>query len=222
MSGKEKAEDPRKLFKSRKDKILDGVCAGVADYFHVDATLVRILWIIAGFLNGIGVIAYILAMILVPVNPEHQDLKEEEKIKANPALLWGIGFILLGLVFLGQRWNFMHPWHFPYKIVNWWHVPWEWWPVGLVILGALYLVHVFNQDKADSKKTESDSSDQSRLRRSQKSKVIAGVCGGLGEHYHVDPVLLRIGFTIIALLTHVMAWAIIYIAMMILIPKSDE
>ncbi len=222
MPGKGKKDQTKKLFKSRQDKILDGICGGVADYFHIDVTLVRILWIIAAFLNGIGVIAYILAMILVPVNPDHKNLKEEEKNKTNPALIWGVGFILLGMFFLAHKWHFMRPWHFPYDFMNWWHLPWAWWPVGLIILGALYLVHVLTQDKVSSSKSETSQADEHKLKRSQKSKIIGGVCGGLGEHYHVDPVLLRIGFAIIALMTHLAGWGIIYIAMMILIPKSEE
>lgn len=60
----------KKLYRSKENKMISGVCGGVAEYFGVDVTLVRILWVIFGLLGGPGVIAYILAAIIIPENPE--------------------------------------------------------------------------------------------------------------------------------------------------------
>jgi len=56
--------------------VIAGVCGGVAEYFDIDPTLVRIIAVITIFLNGIGLIAYLIAWIFVPQNPEH--LAEEK------------------------------------------------------------------------------------------------------------------------------------------------
>ena len=59
----------KKLYKSNSDKKLDGVCAGIAEYFDVDATIVRLLWVAATVFVGFGIIGYIIAAIVMPRKP---------------------------------------------------------------------------------------------------------------------------------------------------------
>lgn len=59
----------KKLYKSSKDKKLDGVCAGIAEYLNVDSTLIRLAWIIFTMLGGAGILAYIIAALVMPRNP---------------------------------------------------------------------------------------------------------------------------------------------------------
>jgi phage shock protein C len=56
----------KRLYKSRKDKMIAGVCGGLAEYFDVDPVLVRILFVIFTFIGGFAVIAYIVGMIIMP------------------------------------------------------------------------------------------------------------------------------------------------------------
>jgi phage shock protein C len=56
----------KRLTKSSTEKMLDGVCGGVANYFSVDPTIVRLVWILLSCLGGGGIIAYIIAMVIVP------------------------------------------------------------------------------------------------------------------------------------------------------------
>ena len=60
----------KRLYRSRTDKQLAGVCGGLGKYFDIDPTIIRLAWVIAAFCAGGGIIAYILAMIIVPVEPE--------------------------------------------------------------------------------------------------------------------------------------------------------
>lgn len=60
---------PRKLYRSRDDRMLGGVCGGIANYFNIDPTLVRLLAVAAIFLAGSAVLAYIVAWIVVPEEP---------------------------------------------------------------------------------------------------------------------------------------------------------
>ncbi len=60
---------PKKLYRSRKDKMIGGVAGGLAEYFEVDPTLVRIIFIVTLFLGGSGVLAYIILWIVVPEEP---------------------------------------------------------------------------------------------------------------------------------------------------------
>ena len=60
----------KKLYKSATDKKIDGVCAGIAEYINLDPTVIRLLWVLATFFGGAGVLAYIVAAIIMPRKPE--------------------------------------------------------------------------------------------------------------------------------------------------------
>ncbi len=65
------AKPIKRLYRSRDDKVLGGVCAGIANYFEVDPVLVRLLWVIFTLVSmGLGIIAYIIAWIIVPEEPK--------------------------------------------------------------------------------------------------------------------------------------------------------
>jgi len=68
----------RRLYRSQKDKIIAGVCAGLAEYFEIDATLVRLIFVIVVLAGGAGILAYIILWIVVP-----QNLGEGVEIKAG-------------------------------------------------------------------------------------------------------------------------------------------
>jgi len=59
----------KKLYRSTTDKMLGGVAGGLAEYFDIDSTLVRVLFIVVVFLGGGGIIAYIILWIVVPQKP---------------------------------------------------------------------------------------------------------------------------------------------------------
>lgn len=56
----------KRLVRNVQDKKIAGVCAGLADYFDIDPTLVRALWILFTLLGGSGVLAYIILWIIMP------------------------------------------------------------------------------------------------------------------------------------------------------------
>ncbi len=59
----------KKLYKSAVDKKIAGVCGGIAEYFNVDSTLIRLAWVVFCLLGGSGVLAYILAALIIPDQP---------------------------------------------------------------------------------------------------------------------------------------------------------
>ena len=59
----------KKLYKSSTDKKLAGVCGGIAVYFNIDSTLVRLGWVVFSLLGGSGLLAYIIAAIIMPDRP---------------------------------------------------------------------------------------------------------------------------------------------------------
>ena len=74
----------KKLYKSNQNKMLDGVCGGIAEYFGIcllytsdaadesfgiDPTVVRLIWALFSLMGGCGILAYIIAAIIIPRNP---------------------------------------------------------------------------------------------------------------------------------------------------------
>jgi phage shock protein C len=63
----------RRLYRSGNDRILGGVCGGIAEYLGVDPVIIRLLWIVGTLAAmGFGIIAYIICWIIIPRNPKHK------------------------------------------------------------------------------------------------------------------------------------------------------
>ena len=62
-------EPVKKLYRSIKNRVIGGVCGGLGDYLNLDPVLIRVLWIVLLFAAGLGVLAYIIAWIIIPEEP---------------------------------------------------------------------------------------------------------------------------------------------------------
>lgn len=74
------ANEYKRLYRSVDDRMIAGVCAGIADYFDVDSTLIRLLFVFGFFVTGSGLLwAYLIMMIIVPESvPAGQDVVTTE------------------------------------------------------------------------------------------------------------------------------------------------
>ena len=135
-----------KLYRSGREKMFGGVCGGLAEYFHVDVTLVRLIALVAIFAGGIGFLAYLVGLIIIPLNPERRDgivtsvhpketIEEVFKNVLEPngsdehrkrAKLGGIILVVLGSLFFLDRW-------FPVFSMS------RMWPLILIIIGLAIL-----------------------------------------------------------------------------------
>lgn len=59
----------KKLYRSRRDRVFAGVCGGIGEYFDIDSSLVRILWVLLILGAGTGLLAYIICTIIIPESP---------------------------------------------------------------------------------------------------------------------------------------------------------
>ncbi len=66
---KEENKEIKRVYRSRNNKMLAGVCGGIAEYFEVDPVLVRLLFVLLLFMGLVGIIIYLVAWLLIPVNP---------------------------------------------------------------------------------------------------------------------------------------------------------
>ena len=60
----------KKLYKYNQNKMICGVCDGIGEYFGIDPTIIRLAWAIFCLMGGSGILAYILAAVIIPSNPE--------------------------------------------------------------------------------------------------------------------------------------------------------
>lgn len=68
----------KKIFKSTRDRKVCGVCAGIADFLNIDPTIVRLIWAILILVYGTGLLAYIIAAIVLDEAPAEYYENEEE------------------------------------------------------------------------------------------------------------------------------------------------
>ncbi len=60
----------KRLYLSNTDKKVAGVCGGIAEFFGIDPTIIRVLWIICSLLFGSGILAYLICWLVIPRQPE--------------------------------------------------------------------------------------------------------------------------------------------------------
>jgi phage shock protein PspC (stress-responsive transcriptional regulator) len=72
-------EEIKKLYRSRNDRMLGGVCGGLSEYFRIDSTLIRLLFVAFALAGGPGLIAYIIMLIVVPEEPYYETTVTEEE-----------------------------------------------------------------------------------------------------------------------------------------------
>ena len=214
-------QNSRRVYRAGKDYVIGGVCAGFADYFAIDVTLLRILWLALTLINGIGGIAYIVCLVLIPKNPEHEKLPPEERTRAgNTGLYIGAGIVILGLMLtLNNMFRFFW-WDF-----DWWFFQFPWfhwrivWPILLILLGVWFILRSNNQSAHDD---EPPNNGAKELYRIPSEKKLGGVCAGLAAYWNVDVTLVRVGWVIGTLFTAIWLGVVAYIVMLFIVPEESK
>ena len=79
------AEEPKKLYRSRKNRWLVGVCGGIGEYFNIDPTVIRVIFVLAFLVLGGGLWVYLILWLIMPLNPEDFDMVVSEPAEEAPA-----------------------------------------------------------------------------------------------------------------------------------------
>lgn len=110
----------RRLYRSRKEKIIAGVCGGLAEYFDIDPVIVRLLMVLL-FIYGVGVIIYILAWIMIPMEPPEkveveevvvdtvEDKKKRERVGAIILIITGVVLLFGAFYSMSFIWKIIVP-----------------------------------------------------------------------------------------------------------------
>ena len=70
----------RKLVRSRNDRMIAGVCSGLAEYFSIDPTLVRLFFVFATLFGGPGLVTYLIFWVVVPIESEEQSILDSSPV----------------------------------------------------------------------------------------------------------------------------------------------
>lgn len=137
----------RKLYRNNNDKIIAGVCSGLAEYLNIDPVIVRIIALGLFFMHGFGLLTYIIAWVIIPPkNSDYDEVLPPEKKQASGSTKIIVGAVLIifgALIALDKSFYFT-------RFVNeFFDLTWEYFiPLALIIAGAFILV----QGKKDSDK----------------------------------------------------------------------
>lgn len=129
-----------KLFRSRADCMVAGVCGGLGQYLRVDSTLVRLFFAFLTFYNLLGLWAYIVLVLIMPrVSEGEEEITTPLPLGDNPRAtkIIGGGMVILGALALIS--NIRISWLAWFSFNNLW-------PVFLILLGVLIIVRVIIEE----------------------------------------------------------------------------
>ncbi len=195
----------KKFERCPDNRVLFGVCGGLAEYLGLDANLVRVLWIASVLFGGVGLLPYIAAIFLVP---ERETLApREERAPSGGTKVLGLVLIgLAGVLFLrGFGFDFgprvFAFWTFGILL-----------PLVLLVAGVLLVWPRFRESLGFSGPT--------RPRRSVSDRVLAGVAGGLAREMGMDANLVRLGFVLMATVTSGF-FILVYFLLLFVMPEEE-
>lgn len=202
----------RRFTRSTRERIFAGLCGGSAEYLGIDPALARIMFVAVTLITGVGpgIIVYLAGWIIVPQSdPTHATPRQQTtgSRRIVAMMLLAIGLLGLGIAaFLNEDES---------NTIAYLG------PILVLVLATILLVK--RQDATINSDTYSHSggdmsgtaTDHRRLRRSSRDKKIAGICGGFGEYFNVDPTLVRVLWILAVLLggTGLLLYVILWIVM---------
>ncbi|MCX6049388.1 MAG: PspC domain-containing protein [Chloroflexi bacterium] len=239
-AGQTRTTIKRTLYRHPTDKLVGGVCGGLADYLGVDATLVRILWVVMTLVtSGGGFLAYLALWLLLPVGTVQAGEQRPAALELNERSLGRAAIVLMTL---GGLW----------LLSNLGILPWLWgafwgisriffWPALLIGAGYLLLRSTGQRDwnlnlggmrdrwqsrtgaKMPSKEEVKDNLRQVKqripLKRSRRDRIFMGVCGGVGQRVGIDSNLIRLIWAAFSI-GSIGAGVLVYIAVGLLLPEE--
>ena len=153
----------RKLYRSKKDKVLCGVCGGLAEYLKIDSVLIRLATVAIFVINpGVAIILYIAACILMPEAtgvPAEAEVKAEEEVTVSFKEAGKIALIVIGAVLLAAGVSFITQPLIGWGVVDLLRWLWEYLTISAkfiagAVLAAVGIVLIIAASKKKSKEVE--------------------------------------------------------------------
>ena len=97
-------DNPKRIYRSRREKMIAGVCGGTAEFFNLDPTIIRLIWVVFVLFGGWGILMYIIAWFIIPKNPNHIIAEnippQQPPPTSGSSMAMGIVMISFGSIFL--------------------------------------------------------------------------------------------------------------------------
>ena len=202
----------KRLVRIREDSVLAGVCGGFGQYFNLDSALVRILWVFFTIFGGSGILAYLVAVFIIPDETTAKDVTPRRLIDGfnDKTLLWGVLLVLVGIILFFQHGDLINSiWSY-------------FWNSGINVLLALIIigvgVYLLYQERQKISSMFGLGSERP-LSLSEKDKQLAGICGGIAESIDIDPTIIRI-FWMYGTIMSVGIGLILYFILALVLPNK--
>jgi phage shock protein C len=238
-------DQTKHLYRSSKNKTLAGVCGGIAEYFGIDPTIVRLIWIALTLLGGSGILLYIIAYFVMPKNPDFSaPAAPVSKSDFTAGKVIGVFLMFIGVLLLLNNLDF-------FSFHSFWLESWEFvLPALFVFAGIALLLKPRHPEPSMTEPTQSEppkaepeqpeplmadraaseegtheqanpssTPEQRLLRRSFSNKKIFGICGGLGKYFDMDPTIVRLVYVVFTFLSAGTGF-LLYILMYFIIPEE--
>jgi phage shock protein C len=201
----------------------------------MDVTIIRLGWVLLTLLGGSGIIAYIIAYFIIPLQPI-EGINSNQPMQSDLSIsrIFGIVLVVVGIVVLLDNLEILSFYH-------WWHMSREFVLPGMLILIGIYFItkrvkisapstpqtpNIENEQRSQEQTpTPTPSTEETReskmLRRSLTDKKLLGVCGGAGEYFDIDPTIVRIGYAVFTILSGGMG-ILLYFLLYLIIPEEQR
>jgi len=202
----------KRLVRIRDDSVLAGVCGGFGQYFNLDSALLRLLWVFFTIFGGSGVLAYLVAVFVIPDESIAKDVTPRRLIDGinDKTILWSVLLVLVGIILFFQHGDFInsiwsHFWNSHINVL-----------IALIIIGVgVYLLYQERQKISTMFGLGSDVP----LSLSKKDKQLAGICGGIAESIGMDSTIIRF-FWVYGTIMSVGLGLILYFILALVLPNQ--
>ncbi len=200
------------LVRTRDDSVLAGVCGGFGKYFNLDSALVRLLWVFFTIFGGSGVLAYLVAVFIIPDESIAKDVTPRRLTDGinDKTILWGVLLVLVGIILFFQHGDFIN-------------LIWSYfWNSGINVLIALIIIFVgVYQIYQERQKISSmfGLGSEMPLSLSENDKQLTGICGGIAELIGMDSTIIRF-FWIYGTIMSAGIGLIIYFILTLVLPNK--
>jgi len=204
----------KRLVRIRDDSVLAGVCGGFGQYFNLDSALLRLLWVFFTIFGGSGVLAYLVAVFVIPDESIAKDVTPRRLIDGinDKTILWSVLLVLVGIILFFQHGDFInsiwsHFWNSHINVL-----------IALIIIGVgVYLLYQERQKISAMFGLGSDVP----LSLSKKDKQLAGICGGIAESIGMDSTIIRF-FWVYGTIMSVGLGLILYFILALVLPNQKS
>ena len=227
----------RRWLRHPAKRVFGGVCGGLADFLSISEGIVRLLALgLIIVTGGTALALYLLFWLFLPVGTQEEGQTAEPTIslRAKHGRWFAYGVIGVGVLLLASNLGlFQLASSLAYSVGNTLLVPGIFILIGFLILRRFHrkaLREDFKEFRTQAQAASSTAKKWSNkvrnrplgLHRSKRDRVFAGVCGGLGEVLSVDPLLMRLAYVIVSVMTGFVLMAVVYMVLALVLPAVDK